>query len=301
MSSNLLAFAFCALVLCMSNSKTIMNQRKLQFFSPSRNATFPDGRANHKLDSLLLRVGNTEIGSESKSQISTITVVVSTSFGSSFLDKKKKFLVPNNTTVAELKEQIATKFPGSPPVEIQQLFYNSKFLNNDSQLISNLSVIQPFSILLDTISGTSVYNRTLSIKQALEAYVATVVQQSFIGKKINSIYSPSNDDNSTLKMEAVIYRNMFNALNESIYETYADEIRAALQAERNPETLAADTMAWRGQSRKKVSPLAAALAKEFDLNMRGLTSFLYYSVVLLVCLLFSDCYLINRVMKSACF
>ena len=202
----------------------------------------------------------------------------------------------SNSTVLDLKEQIASKFPGSPPVEVQQLFFSSRLLSNDSELLCNVSALQPVPILLDAISGTSVYNRTLSIRQSLEAYVATVVQQSYIGKQLNSLHSRSADAENCsavqsqmqvqvqMQMQAVAYRGMFRALNESLYCSYGEEIQAALLAERDPETAAADTAAWRGPGRgsKKATPLAAALAKEFDLNARGLLNFLYYSLVLAV-------------------
>ncbi len=250
----------------------------------------------HLSPTILFRGGSTTsavgIERQESKTLSSLSVVVSTSFGSSFLDKKKKFTVTSNSTVLDLKEQIASKFPGSPPVEVQQLFFSSRLLSNDSELLCNVSALQPVPILLDAISGTSVYNRTLSIRQSLEAYVATVVQQSYIGKQLNSLHSRSADaENQSqmqvqmqVQMQAVAYRGMFRALNESLYCSYGEEIQAALLAERDPETAAADTAAWRGPGRgsRKATPLAAALAKEFDLNARGLLNFLYYSLVLAV-------------------
>eukprot|EP01035_Chromulina_nebulosa_P025729 gene25729-33600_t len=239
----------------------------------------------HVAPIILLRGGSTgTIERKDSTIVSSLSVVVSTSFGSSFLDKKKKFTLASNSTIFDLKEQIASKFPGSPPVEIQQLYFSSRHLNDDSELVSNISSMQPVPILLDVISGNSVYNRTLSVRQSLEAYVSTVVQQSFIGKKLNSLYSRSLspvEAVSTIQMEAIAFRSMFHELNDTLYTSYGEEIRAALQAERDPETTAADTAAWRDPNRKKASPLTAALAKEFDLNVRGLVNFLYYSLVLM--------------------
>lgn len=240
----------------------------------------------HVAPIILLRGGSTgTIDRKDSTIVSSLSVVVSTSFGSSFLDKKKKFTLASNSTIFDLKEQIASKFPGSPPVEIQQLYFSSRHLIDDSELVSNISSMQPVPILLDVISGNSVYNRTLSIRQSLEAYVSTVVQQSFIGKKLNSLYSRSLspvEAVSAIQMEAIAFRSMFHELNDTLYTSYGEEIRAALQAERDPETTAADTAAWRDPNRKKASPLTAALAKEFDLNVRGLVNFLYYSLVLMV-------------------
>ena len=240
----------------------------------------------HLAPIILFRGGSTgAIELKDSKILSSLSVVVSTSFGSSFLDKKKKFTLTSNSTIFDLKEQIASKFPGSPPVEIQHLFFSSRHLSNDSELLSNISTMQPVPILLDVISGNSVYNRTLSVRQSLEAYVSTVVQQSFVGKKLNSLYSRSLspvETDSDAQMEAIAFRSMFHTLNETLYSSYGEEIRAALQAERDPETAAADTAAWRDPNRKKAAPLTAALAKEFDLNVRGLVNFLYYSLVLMV-------------------
>jgi len=255
---------------------------------------------------LLLRAGSVDIADEQQdfeNRQKSVSVIVTTSFGSSFLDKKKKFILPSNSTVSDLKNQIAAKFPGSPPKHIQRLFFSSRLLNNDSEIISNVSIMQPVPIILDSISGTGVYNRSLSVSQGIEAYVSTLVQQSYLGNKLNSLFQQSvdpvnlNSNSTSQSMESIIYRNMFVTLNESFYATYSDEIEAALQAERNPEVLAADTIAWRHADRKKISPLAAALAKEFDLNLRGLVSFVYYSVVLLVRTIMIYLYVISSLFR----
>ena len=48
----------------------------------------------------------------------TCSVIVSTSIGSSFLDKKKRLNLNRNSTVAELKVMVQEKFPGGPPVQV---------------------------------------------------------------------------------------------------------------------------------------------------------------------------------------
>jgi hypothetical protein len=80
-------------------------------------------------------------------------------------------------------------------------------------------------------------------------------------------------------MDSAIYREMFQVLNETLYQTYAEDIAEALKAESEPEIVSADTASWRGDAKQR-SPLALAIAKEFDLNPRSLKSFLYYSVLL---------------------
>lgn len=208
-------------------------------------------------------------------------VLITTSFGSVFLDKKKKLAVNRNETVADLKLQVFSKFPGSPPVQIQKLYFSNRLLN-DSEVIGNISSLAPLPILLDTISGTGVYNRSMSIAQALEAYVATVVQQAYIGTKLQQTHKPE-DSASIASMDSPYFRSLFHSINESLYEKYGEDIALAKEAEREPETVSPDTAAWRsGEGAAAVSPLAAAIAKEFDLNWRGLRNFAYYSVILAV-------------------
>ena len=104
-------------------------------------------------------------------------VIVTTSFGSSFLDKKKKLFMAANATVSDLKHQIQEKFPGQPPVFLQHLYFTSHYLDNDDELLGNLTTLSPIPIALDMLSGTSVYNRTMSVTQAIDAYVSSIVQQ----------------------------------------------------------------------------------------------------------------------------
>lgn len=51
-------------------------------------------------------------GKAAESVSDTCSVIISTSLGSTFLDKKKRLNVPRNTTVSELKELLHQKFPG---------------------------------------------------------------------------------------------------------------------------------------------------------------------------------------------
>lgn len=46
-----------------------------------------------------------------------------------------------------------------------------------------------------------------------------------------------------------------------------------------PEITSSDTASWRGEVKQR-SPLAVAIAKEFDFNIRSLKSFVYYSILL---------------------
>ena len=214
-----------------------------------------------------------------------INVLVSTSVGSSFLDKKKKFLVPANATVGDLKELIHQKFPGFPPPCLQRLYFGVRKVS-DSDVLRNLSPMPVIPILLDMITGTSVYSKTLSLSQTIEAYVSTIVQQAYISDSMRGLFNDvsQNDSNSSNEFqipETSYYRDMFVQINSSLYEKYADDIKLALEEESEPETMSPDTVAWRGPTKSK-SPLAKLLAKEFDMNRRGLKNFIYFSALLAV-------------------
>ena len=223
---------------------------------------------------------------EAAAPVENCAILVSTSVGSVFLDKKKRLTIPRNSTIAELKSLIEKKFPGCPPTGLQRLFLGARALA-DEEIVGNITVTTPTPILLDMLSGTSVYNKTLSISQALEAHAALIVQQSYLGAKMMASYNdvPEIISNETISaptlLESGLYRDMFDSVNRTLYETYAEDIAEALEREREPETHTDDTAAWRGK-RKETTPLTAALAKEFDLNIRGIRSFLYYSVLLIV-------------------
>ena len=79
-----------------------------------------------------------------------VDVLVTTSLGSTFLNKKKKLTIPANCTISELKVQLETKFAGSPPVSLQKLFHNARYLN-DSEIIGTVSRLSPVVITLDMI------------------------------------------------------------------------------------------------------------------------------------------------------
>jgi hypothetical protein len=228
-----------------------------------------------------------ESGMKIASSSSTINVLVSTSIGSDFLDKKKKFSLHKNATVYDLKQQIASKFPGSPPETLQRLFFGVREIHGH-EVLQNITTMPTIPILLDMITGTSVYTKSLSVSQAIDAYVASTVQQAYLGDQLRALIqqdAKSNNAGNETIPETSYYREMYQQLNESIYSKYADDIRLALEEEREPETISTDTIAWRTANRQREkSSLVKALAKEFDLNLRGLKGFLYYSGLLVVSL-----------------
>ena len=246
-----------------------------------------------------LRAGSsvTEVPASNNVTVSTPTtsvgVIVSTTVGSAFLDKKKRLVLPHNGTVHELKQQLHQKFPGSPPVDLQRLFFGMRLLGDD-EVLSNLSTLNPVPLMLDMLTGTSVYNKTLSVSQALEAYAAISVQQAYVGERLRALFSAGIKRSETGagstpeapgEAETAVYRDMFSAINSSLYSTYTEDISQALVEEADPETLSDDTAAWRHQ-RKDKSPITVALAQEFDLNFRGMKNFAYYSILLAIFAMF---------------
>jgi hypothetical protein len=250
-------------------------------------------------------------------QQKNITCILSTSLGSIFLDKSKRLSIQPNSSVLELKHLIQAKFPGSPPIEFQRLFFEFRLLSNN-ELLNQLTAFgqvtnnnssptttmpTEISILLDMITGTSSYNRTMSISQALEAYVAVNVHQAYLSSLMKRALEYGQDVSSldkelfspeSLQPDTLTYRELFDALNASLYEQYGLEIAAALEEERNPDISSVDTASWRAPvgGPKKLNPLAQAWAKNFDTNKQVAMSLLYFSFVLVVrkiflCILFS--------------
>eukprot|EP01041_Mallomonas_annulata_P000486 gene486-912_t len=244
-----------------------------------------------------LRGGSTETTSAPQDVIEppshsgdSCTVIVSTTIGSSFLDKKKKLVIPKNSTIEDLKVQINKKFPGTPPISMQRLIFGLRKVE-DNELVGNLTTISPIPLLLDVISGTSAYNKTMTISQALEAYSSLTIHQAYLGDQLARLFNKnynqnSNQDNinssSSVIIETVAYRDMLESINTTLYSTYIEDIQDALEEEKEPEVATTDTAAWRSPLNKPKRPLAAAFAKEFDLNMKGFFGFVYYSILLAI-------------------
>ncbi|RYH08163.1 hypothetical protein EON65_41135 [archaeon] len=159
------------------------------------------------------------LGNSSKPTPTTCTILVSTSIGSSFLDKKKKVVLARNTTVYQLKQYIQQKFPGSPPLPLQTVYFGTKQLTDD-EILSNVTSLPTIPLVLDMITGSSVYNKTLNIRQALEAYVSTLVQLSYLHTQMAYTLSDS-DSNATRLMLSPLLKEMFVKINQSVYATYA--------------------------------------------------------------------------------
>ena len=234
------------------------------------------------IDILAIRGGSSEIeSSDSTVMPKECNVVIQSTLGSSFLDKKKRLTIPSNSTILELKQQLAHKFPGSPPVSLQRLFYGFKYLKDDD-IVGNVSSVSPIPIMLDMISGTSVYNKSMSISQTLEAYASLIVHQTYLHDKLKEQFTSQDAAAVDESMQTVLYREMFESINQTLHETYREDIALALELEKDPEALSSDTIAWRAVNSPDRNPLTEALAKEFDLNFRGIKHYLYYSVLLVV-------------------
>ena len=231
------------------------------------------------IDLLAIRGGSSNADSTAVSE--ECSVFIQSTLGSNFLDKKKRLTMPTNSTILELKQQLAHKFPGSPPVALQRLFYGFKYLKDDD-IVGNVSSTSPIPIMLDMISGTSVYNKSMSVSQMLEAYASLIVHQTYLHDKLKEQFVSRDAAVVDENMQTILYREMFDSINQTLYDVYHDDIVSALELEKDPEALSSDTVAWRSVSNQDRNPLTEALAKEFDLNFRGIKHYLYYSVLLVV-------------------
>lgn len=244
-----------------------------------------------------------------------VTVTVTTSIGSSFLDKIKRLSISRNASILELKQSIRDKFPGNPPMQLQRLFYGFRILGNHSQKVGELTTSPQVPILLDMLSGTSGYNKTMSISQAVEAYVAVQVHHTYLSLAMQKVFNsretitenelkPSSTTTTTTtegavtgattssspeqqteqnKLESLTLREIFDVVNRSVYEQYGEEIALALEREKEPEMIAGDTIAWRrGSALSERNPLQSAWAKQFDTNKQVALALVYYSVILVV-------------------
>ena len=231
-----------------------------------------------------------------------VSIIVSTTVGSSYLDKKRRISINRNSTVRDLKEQLSLRFPGSPPIALQKLYFGLRKLG-DEESMGNITSLTPVPLHLDMITGASVYNKTMSISQAIEAYASLVVQQAYVGKSLAQLFSEvskvsegeetnefelklgtshtetENENEEIVVFDTSLYGVMFRKVNSSLHERYAEDIQLALIEEREPEENSADTAAWRNEGNNK-KPLTKALAKEFDMNWKSMKNYVYLSVLL---------------------
>jgi len=153
-----------------------------------------------------LRGGSTmPVKDEEGIQTTPVTLIVSTNVGNPFLDKKKRLQLQRNATVAELKTALHNKFPGAPPVQLQHIYFGMNELS-DTQLVGNITGISPVPLVLDMLTGTSAYNKTMSVRQAIDAYAALQAQQAYVGTQTRALFdrpaAPSAVSESACAAEA---------------------------------------------------------------------------------------------------
>eukprot|EP01034_Spumella_vulgaris_P027900 gene27900-34684_t len=126
---------------------------------------------------------------------------------------------------------------------------------HDNDTVADITKLSPIPIVLDMITGTD--------------------------DKDNEEEDDDIDSEDDTPLESSLYRQMYHTLNETVYIQFADEIKAALEVEMDPEIPSDDTP-WRNPMTQAPSSLQQRLAREFDLNARGLKTFGWYSAVLMV-------------------
>ena len=96
--------------------------------------------ARHGLPSLgvnslrLLQLRGGATAESSRSSRKLLHVSVSSSLGTRWLDRHCTLHVKPETTVKELKDSVATSFPGKPPATIQRLFFGTKLLKDEDRV-----------------------------------------------------------------------------------------------------------------------------------------------------------------------
>lgn len=264
----------------------------LYIFLAGLSLSVAHSKARHSLSSTLkVRGGNTQVDdivntTSITSDTNTtpppgpVNVIVTTSIGSDFLDKKKKLSMSGSATVLELKQLIHSKFPGSPPTPLQYLYFGDRLLL-DEDIVRNVSHLPTVPIFLDMISGSSAYNRTLSVKNTLEAFAASQVHITYLNEAVSQVASTFSDAHESKKeMRTRRYRELLAAVNETLFASYSQDIELALQDESEPEYTSADTSRWRVKGKRRVGSLAGAISREFDLTARGFRQLVIYSAIL---------------------
>ena len=228
--------------------------------------------------------------------VGDITIFLTSNFGlSPFLQKTQKIKIPRNASVAKLKEIIQEKFPGHPPIGLQNLYLESKILRSD-KILGHLTNKIVLTIQLDLMSGTMMYNRTFALSKAIDAYISLEVHEAYLNNKLTEvIISPSSSQskisNSMRHMlpDSFKYRQLYKKLNESFYETYASDIKAAFEAEKDPSIEAEDTRRWQSATipatvanKWGASTIKDIIRHELLLNDKSVAKLTYWSSALMV-------------------
>lgn len=210
---------------------------------------------------------------------SSIDVIVSTSLGSKFLNKRKKCTVSANATIANLKEKLAIVYPGTPPKELQRLYFGLKYLVDDMP-VANITSMRPVPLLMDILSGVGTYQRNMSIADTLEAYAALLTQEMYVNEKIASLLAPIDNSNRT-QLETPRFRQIFNAMNKTIFSEHELQITKARERERNPELITDEVGAWRG-AKLPLTAFQHWLAHQFYFSRNTLRALFTYTTMLVI-------------------
>jgi hypothetical protein len=216
-----------------------------------------------------------------------MTILLTSNFGrSSFLFKTQKFKIPRNSTADQLKEAIQEKFPGHPPTGLQTLYLDSKAVP-DAAIWGNLTNKVLLPVQLDLMSGTLLYNRTssLTISKAIDAYVSLSVHEAYLNNKLTEVLTsqPLKDTPAALNMvpDNIKYRILFKKLNESYHQELGPEIKAALEAEKDP-SIDSDDISTRVPNSKDTNIIKDIFRRELILNDKDIAKLTFWSSALMV-------------------
>lgn len=230
--------------------------------APFRKLNVPRNTALNHLHSFQhLRVGSI---SSAPPKDSVFFATVSTIVGSKLFDKTKRFSLPANSTVKDVKDLIKLSFPGDIPCSMQSLYFGSKQLLDDD-IVAELSPgVSTVPLLLDTLSIVSPPpisaggDLSMTLSQSIDTCVALYVYQLYINSKLLLAISPGqiqdtssdeeeNEDSEDTLTDSEKYGSLLAIINHTIHERFSGEIARAREEEKDPEVYSEETVRWRGR------------------------------------------------------
>ena len=226
--------------------------------------------------------------------VGNLTAVVTSNFGmSSFLRKSQKFMIRRNSTVLQLKSMIQDKFTGCPPIALQNLYLNNRLLKDD-EIWGEISNKLLVSVQLDLLTGTQQYNRTFqTLSDNIDAQISLMVHEAYLYNKMTEILTSDGSgmrgDASSRSQDSVKYRLLYKKLNSSFYEELADEIKNAMESERDPLLTSTspheEIPSKLGVAKRNEHTFTTAIKKSLILNDRSFSKLKFWSLALMVTLL----------------
>lgn len=225
--------------------------------------------------------------------VNEMRLYIATRIGSKFLDKKIILSLDRSSTIAQVKNEIAKKFSGKPPVELQKLYSGGKLLR-DAEIIGDISESIVLPIQLDMMTGYSSYERPMHASELIDAYCASCVQQAYINTLLSEVIISNGTLSAGSTPASGQYTRVLSVLNETIYERMGDYIRRAETADSDAEAPSKEATqssfkynpdgAGSIEEWASMKPRDALIARLFDINIARSKKLMLYSLFCTVCL-----------------